>query len=68
MHDDYAGQRIDEVKTWIKESTFEDERRPDVVLVMIGTNDVAANYEVYDAPLKLRSLLQVCNICKCNKK
>mmetsp|Transcript_364 Transcript_364/g.1216 ORF Transcript_364/g.1216 Transcript_364/m.1216 type:complete len:431 (+) Transcript_364:54-1346(+) len=61
-HDGYAGQRIAEVEAMIKDTYFEEHEAPDVVLIMVGTNDIAQNYEVYDAPVKLRSLLQ--HVCQ----
>jgi lysophospholipase L1-like esterase len=54
-HEGHTGWRIDQIQAFVPSPlrTY----RPDVVLLLIGTNDVLRNYRVADAPRRLDLLL-----------
>jgi lysophospholipase L1-like esterase len=55
-HEGHSGWRIDQIQGIIRPrmATYD----PDVVLLHIGTNDIAQNYQVARAPARLRRLVQ----------
>jgi lysophospholipase L1-like esterase len=54
-HEGHPGFRIDEIAAsvdgWLRRNT------PDIVLLMIGTNDVVQDYDLDDAPARLGDLI-----------
>lgn len=58
-HEGHSGWKIHEIQnnivTWLQSHT------PDIVLLMIGTNDILSNYEVAQAPQRLSSLIDSIN-------
>ncbi len=59
-HEGHGGWRIDQltpnIASWMASG------RPDIVLLHIGTNDVAENHEMAQAPARLQALLE--SICR----
>jgi len=55
-HEGHLGWRIDQISAKVPE--WMGYQKPDVVLLMIGTNDVYQKFDVMRAPQRLRSLVQ----------
>lgn len=59
-HEGHSGWRIDQLDTNI--DGWMDTYRPKIVLLHIGTNDIAQNYDVSGAPSRLSTLVdKICN-------
>jgi hypothetical protein len=54
-HEGHGGWRIDEIEAGI--GAWLEAAQPDIILLHIGTNDMAQNYDVDDAPHRLAGLL-----------
>lgn len=54
-HEGHSGFRIDEIAASV--AGWMDTYRPDIVLLMIGTNDVVQGYRLDTAPLRLGALI-----------
>lgn len=55
-HEGHSGWRIDQIRANI--DTYIANARPDVTLLMIGTNDVLQNYNMASAPDRLQDLVR----------
>jgi lysophospholipase L1-like esterase len=54
-HEGHNGWRIDEIHRWVR--LWVPKYRPDVVLLLIGTNDMWQQYHVANAPARLGALV-----------
>jgi len=54
-HEGHSGWLIHEIQSNI--TTWLDSQNPEVILLMIGTNDMIGNYEVANAPQRLSTLI-----------
>jgi lysophospholipase L1-like esterase len=54
-HQGHSGERIDQIRANI--DTYMASGQPDIVLLMIGTNDVLQNYNLSSAPTRLQDLV-----------
>lgn len=55
-HNGYSGYRIDQIENGVVNSNWMD-ANPDIVLLQIGTNDIAQNYDLSAAPDRLDALI-----------
>ncbi len=56
-HAGYAGYRIDQIDAEIATILGSPNTDPDVILLMIGTNDIYQNFDIGNAPARLNSLI-----------
>ena len=54
-HEGHSGWRIDQISMYVK--VWLQRTQPDVILLTIGTNDIAQNYRVETAPDRLNNLI-----------